>query len=427
MKVRQAIALLLAISSLHCSQAGSGRDVVALSRWAKEEGIVMHECLEWKQYTTDKGEQEEDWGLVLTKSLPRGTVLLKVPRSLVLDAAVICDKLKSEWVPAQLENAMKALGNYQVHLEKFWIVLQLLRCRKECKNSNNNNRWAPWLAAMPQTFPQFSKAEQACLPFYARYASEYQDAQLDAFCQAAMALQEIDDNNPDDADDLKWAFQAVGSRFWKTAPIKEGIPTTSELVPIGDMFNHRDPPNVAMVHDEEDSITFVYMGDDDDKKDGDDDADHRDLFITYGQESNPHRLLVIFGFVPDETAMPKVWSHLIYSDTNQFSNNIPEMVFDATDGSVSQNVWDAVLYEILQPIEPEEFLQAREENHVKYKPFTADLLNDHVTRQLEELASLRANIDSTTGDNMDLIRQHNDFMTRTFIRVKETLKQYLKN
>lgn len=47
----------------------------------------MHPSVEWK----DNG--DEDWGLQLTSKVDRGTVLIKVPRSLVLDSAVIKDAM----------------------------------------------------------------------------------------------------------------------------------------------------------------------------------------------------------------------------------------------------------------------------------------------------------------------------------------------
>jgi hypothetical protein len=54
--------------------------------------------------------------------------------------------------------------------------------------------------------------------------------------------------------------------FWKTNPSENAkiIKQTSELVPLGDMFNHRDPPNVQMIPEDSDYVTFAYKGDDDD-------------------------------------------------------------------------------------------------------------------------------------------------------------------
>ncbi len=62
---------------------------------------------------------------------------------------------------------------------------------------------------------------------------------------------------------------------------------TSELVPFGDMMNHRDPPNVQMVPlpDSTDQVCFAYLGDDNDygendDDDGDETCYERDLFLS---------------------------------------------------------------------------------------------------------------------------------------------------
>lgn len=233
--------------------ATSKRDVLALSKWAKDEGILMHPNLEWKSNEGD------DWGLILKRSVPRGTILLQVPRSLVLDSNAIKEKQSA----TDCEKVVEALGKFSLHEDNFWIVLQLykLKCHP---TAPQNKKFLPWLAAMPTTFPKFTVEEQNCLPFYAKYAAEYQDAKLEAFYQAAQVLEECNADNLDQASALKWAFQAVNSRFWKQNPLgqKQVVKATSELVPIGDMMNHRDPPNVQMVPEDPNYVTFAYLGDD---------------------------------------------------------------------------------------------------------------------------------------------------------------------
>mmetsp|Transcript_20402 Transcript_20402/g.30607 ORF Transcript_20402/g.30607 Transcript_20402/m.30607 type:complete len:168 (-) Transcript_20402:2208-2711(-) len=166
---------------------------------------------------------------------------------------------------------------------------------------------------MPQAFETFTKDEINCLPFYARYAAEYQEAKFASFCNAAAVMKDddcvFDPANSDHVALLKWAFNAVNSRFWKTNPSENAkiIKQTSELVPLGDMFNHRDPSNVQMIPEDSDYVTFAYKGDDD-NDDEDNSTNEKDIFISYGQPSNPHRFLVIFKFAPRAEYMPKLWS-----------------------------------------------------------------------------------------------------------------------
>lgn len=396
--------LTIIIATLPAAQGStpSSRDMFAMTKWAEEQGIVMHDSLEWKQY-----DQSEDgnWGLELKEPVPPGTTLLQVPKRIVLEADCIQEEFNALYGQEQLERALDRLGDFRVHKDGFLIFLKLLRCSRD-----SDSQWAPWIQGLPQKFPEFSAAERECLPFYAKYAADYQEKKFEAFCQAAAELGEWKEGHPADTAKLKWAFNAVGSRFWKTEPLNEMETPNTELVPVGDMFNHREPPNVAITHDG-DSVNFVYKGDADEN--------NKDLFITYGQPSNPHRFLAVFGFVPED--MPQVWSHVAYPD-NPFSADVPKMVFQVKDGTVPKIVWDAVLYALLQPPKAAGTPEYTEEQHAKYKKFTLNVLKTHVVKQLEELAALRQKMETTEGENMALIRQHNAFLTTVFSRVLANLE-----
>jgi hypothetical protein len=378
----------------------AGRSVLTLSNWARERGIEMHPSTKWK----DNG--DEDWGLQLTSKVDRGTVLIKVPRSLVLDSAVIKDEMVNDdsHNEDKIAKCIEALGPFQVHEENFWIVLKLYQCQRQ-----EDPKYDPWLAALPRSFPTFSKEETFCLPYYAKYIAEYQQQKLDKFCQAAAVIcGELDDTQKEQ---FTWAFNVVGSRFWKTeSATEENYSPRSELVPVGDMFNHRGSPNVKIVHDhEQDAVCFVYLG-------GDEACYPQDLFITYGQPYNPHRFLMIFGFV--DTDMHELWSHLLLSETNPYSSDVAKMVFTCKDGTISQQVWDAVLHEL----DPSKDLEALRLSRTA-KQIAHDVLTNHVAKQLDELTSLRQKIDTTGGENMEHIRQHNEFLTAVFHRVQAHLNE----
>jgi len=342
-------------------------------------------------------------------------VLLKVPRTLVLDSQVV----------KELNVNVEALeaDKFHVHEENYWIVWRLYQLK--CANGGNAS-FAPWINAMPQAFETFTKDEIDCLPFYARYAAEYQEAKFASFCNAAAVMKDedcvFDPANSDHVALLKWAFNAVNSRFWKTNPSEnaKNIKQTSELVPLGDMFNHRDPPNVQMIPEDSDYVTFAYKGDDDDD-DEDNSTNEKDIFISYGQPSNPHRFLVIFKFSPRAEYMPKLWSHLSYSPTNPYASDFDGMVFDSRTGNVSQTVWDAILWELSEPPSQELYLSFRDKNLMTHKGLLEEVLLNHINQQLEELATCREKIsmlDSGSAPNLDVIRQHNDFLTEVFTKVK---------
>lgn len=399
--------LLLAVAVLFILPAGiecsSSRNVNSLTTWAQEQGICMHKSLQWKQYD----EKDNNWGLELKEPVPPGTTLMQVPKSLVLDADCLQEEFLLSDGDEALERALHQLGDFDIHKDGFFIFLKVLRCSKE-----RDSKWTPWIQGMPQTFIEFSEAEKQCLPFYAKYAADYQDEKFKAFCRAAAELGEWNENDDpaDSLEKLKWAFRAVASRSWKTVPQQENENPNTEMVPVGDMFNHCEPPNVAVTHDG-DSVNFVYKGTANENS--------KDLYLSYGQPSNPHRFLAIFGFVP--TDMPFVWSHIAYPD-NPFSANVSEMVVRASDGNIPKIVWDAVLYALLQPPQGTPIPEYTKEQHAKYRKFTLNVLETHVAKQLEELAALRQKIETTQGENVDLIRQHNEFLTNVFSKVQAHLE-----
>eukprot|EP00536_Pseudo-nitzschia_multiseries_P010565 jgi/Psemu1/26361/gm1.26361_g len=410
----------------------SPRNVNDLSRWANEQGVVMHDSLRWKN---DDDDNDDNIGVELTQSVEPGTVLLKVPRSIVFDALRIRDELEKE-SPEQIQKALEHLrqSGFDQHVEGFFIFLKVLKCCQEGESS----LWSPYIQSLPRHFVEFTSPEKSCLPYYAKYVADYQEEKLKAFCDAAVVSGLVDGSaESSESEEARFAFCAVSSRFWKTSSTEAGTAAmmkgtagtqeedaTSELVPVGDMFNHREPSNVAITH-EGDYVNFVYKG----NVGADGEEENNDLYITYGQPSNPHRFLGIFGFVP-VSDMPNVWSHLVYVD-NPFTDDVEKMVFRVSDGDIPKHVWDAVLYALLEPKhppnEPPEFT---DEQHVKYRTYTADILQGHIKTQLEELAALRNRIKMLealgTSPNIGLIRLHNEFLTDVFEKASKQVAGYLE-
>jgi hypothetical protein len=435
-----------------CRASSSPRNVNHLSRWANEQGVVMHDSLQWKQQTDDDGDgdgeekNDDNIGLELKESVEPGTVLLKVPRSIIFDARCIRKELEDE-SPEKVQKALEKLGQFGLgqHTDGFLIFVKVLRCCQEGESS----LWDPYIRSLPRNFVEFSTTEKSCLPYYAKYITDYQEEKFDAFCKAALESGLVDSidssSDNDDFHQAKWAFLSVSSRFWKTsaateagkaAAITKGTTATddndnatTELVPVGDMFNHREPPNVAITH-EGDFVNFVYKG----NTGSDPEATTKDLYITYGQPSNPHRFLGIFGFVPVDD-MPNAWSHIVYPN-NPFADDVEKMVFRTADGDVPKQVWDAVLYALLEPRhppgQPPAFTDAQ---HKKYRKYTVDVLQTHIDKQLQELNALREKIKtvealgtaSKNTKNMSLVRQHNEFLTDVFVKAQQMALEALNN
>jgi len=118
--------------------------------------------------------------------------------------------------------------------------------------------------------------------------------------------------------------------------------------------------------------------------------------------------------------MKEIWSHFVFSDNNPYSSDISKMVFQCKDGSITQDVWDAVFYE-LDPSKDIEVM--RHDPMAKF--YASEVLNNHVTKQLDELKQLREKMASIEGETLDLIKMHNQFLTDVFRRVQVNLKAEL--
>jgi hypothetical protein len=118
--------------------------------------------------------------------------------------------------------------------------------------------------------------------------------------------------------------------------------------------------------------------------------------------------------------MKEIWSHFVFSDDNPYSSDdVSKMIFQK-DGSIPKDVWDAVFWEL----DPSKDIEV-----MRYDPmakfYASEVLNNHVTKQLDELKQLREKMASIEGENLDLIKMHNQFLADVFRRVQVNLKAEL--
>ena len=114
------------------------------------------------------------------------------------------------------------------------------------------------------------------------------------------------------------------------------------------------------------------------------------------------------------------------------------MSFGTADGKISKTVWDAILDSLLADPRPTTNTNNddtttttpppvyTQERHEKVKQYTLDVLSTHVSKQLEELTSLKPKIDTLesirANSNVALIRQHNELLTTAFTNVMKRLQ-----
>ena len=425
------VSLLLFASSLTSQphRFETRGDPSSLRDWAKERGVTFADCVGISPCAESV---QDDWQIGPLEEasnkmkLGRGSVLLSVPKELVLNSVCI----EKEMEGSSLKKALKTLGKRKFieHKGEFLIFLKILKEVGKGKDS----KWYDWIQCLPPKFSTgvcFDDVELDCLPSFSRALADNERKKLKVFRKCAKLAESVWANDNiqagDDSDELfQWAYNVVYTRCWKFSDELDSGAT--EIVPMGDLFNHNEPANVAVESDSSSSTTnFVLQSD-----------GATDFSLSYGLATSAHRFLVVFGFV-DET-MPDIFCQVVFLEAT------PEQVLlgcqdrskmcYSQEGAISDTIFDSVLY-LLLASKPEEqralydaHLQGDEESkkllRYKYSLEISLTLKNHVDGTLQELESLLKSIEEAnfrSHPNLPVIKRQNLFLQSVFRKVSEVL------
>ena len=231
-----------------------------------------------------------------------------------------------------------------------------------------------------------------------------------------------------DEDVLKWAYNVVFTRHVDLPGGDVG------LVPMVDYFNHGVEANVDVTYDDEGNC-HVYTN----REVG----MNEPLVISYGDSTNPSSLLARYGFL-EESCAATFCKYVVEEPTGEmFDLGYPNSMYFYNDGSISNEVWDVLLYEMLKvsPEEQQQFYQAcmsGDEDtkgmfHNQYLAQTFRVVGSHVDYILNELEELGIGLetqiaqgqDKTKHPRLPLIQRHNEFVKVTFDNVRLNLDNML--
>lgn len=468
------------------------RGISSLQDWASENGVHFHSNVGLVLSSTHEAstsDADDDWGVMVlpvttgdpqsTTTMNAGTVVLSVPRSLVLSSTKVADELVKEY-KLDLQEATNILedSGFANQTPDFFLFVKVLL--ESCKGKDS--LWQPWLESLPHTFQTgvcMNSFEKSCLPPFAFALAEFETQKLRAFRRALSTLLEhppaseslphlireviLKQQNGKDDGLIKWAYNVVFSRCWKYAEQMDdsadgsdsGI--RSDIVPIGDMFNHADPGNVV--------VNYVEDSLHENDGDGDetavkfvlnqhvqmDQVEFPELCLSYGLTTNPYRFLILFGFA--NTQMKEIYCQVLFTNPSKEMielgcNDRAKMVY-RTDGAISDTVCDVVLYSLLEQqvgnTEAEATRKILYQAHLnddettktaireKYLLESSLALRNHVERTLKEFSELVEKIDTIiegSGDislvdkeypHLGMIHKHNKFVQGVFEKVKRRL------
>mmetsp|Transcript_5216 Transcript_5216/g.15184 ORF Transcript_5216/g.15184 Transcript_5216/m.15184 type:complete len:480 (-) Transcript_5216:2248-3687(-) len=395
--------------------ASPSRDIKALESWAEGQGVYRGAGFVLSE--SDDG----DWSVAVTSDGTVGERVLRVPSSLVISSVEIRqEKEIFDHASTAIEHLKK--NKLESQVDHFLLWLKVLREYEKGEDS----KFYPWLSSLPRTFSNaicMDEAELGCLAPFAWSMAKIEILHKDKFIEALQSTSGIvSQETREDYELLRWAFNVVFTRCWGQDGDEEE--NRKDLVPMGDMFNHRHPGNVAIVYDEDRNCNIILKGN---VKPGD------TLHLSYGFPTNPYRFLVVFGFVDE--SLEAIYSQLLSAKPTKrhvdMGYNVEKMTFNTTDGSFTEEVWDFVLYSLLEQVP--EIQEAYYDAHVsgnedrknsirrKFYLETCIMLKKHVDKTLLEMENLINKVDQYDINDHDLlpmIRRNNIFVAETFSKVK---------
>lgn len=266
-----------------------------------------------------------------------------------------------------------------------------------------------------------------CLPPLAASYAMGERVRFTRFYEALMQVATESDIFPNsvkyDKELARWAFQIVYTR---------GIEVNGEvaIVPMADMFNHATMPEAYLSFDDDGSCYAIAYADI---------GPGSPIRISYGDSYNPSYLFARYGFLDDSS--PGTFCKIMIKKPSReivdMGYDPSRMLFYRGTGEISDEVWDVLLYQVLEleeddPSMKDALYQAhmngdaatKRQLHERFFAQTSMALKDHVDSFLRELDELSANADGKdVGDHprLPLIMRHNEFVKRTFLDVKSQL------
>mmetsp|Transcript_2760 Transcript_2760/g.5002 ORF Transcript_2760/g.5002 Transcript_2760/m.5002 type:complete len:450 (-) Transcript_2760:130-1479(-) len=386
---------------------GAPRDVLSLSDWSANYGV---QTSDYFQLISEDG---LDVLAITNQDLPDGSPILCIPNELILTGS----KARQEF-GADAYGAEQMLMNSESS-DQFYLFMKVM---KEYE-LGDQSPWYAWLNSLPRYYSNGASMTDfcfGCLPPYAAELALAEKTRLNQFVEALSAVPFLSSESKSNADLARWAFAVVHTRYLEMPD--GGIC----LVPMADFFNHGGAETDVYISYDEQGNCYAYSTRDV--------PAGQPLRICYGDPTNPSNLLARFGFL-DESSPGTFCKITIDNPSPELINmGYPSLMLFYNDGSISQEVWDILLYEELGKSSEEQqaFYRAymtgdeasKQSYHEQYFPKTLSVLQKHVDYLMNELDELSENSwrkDVKRHPRLPLLMRHNEFVRNTLELVQQNL------
>jgi hypothetical protein len=393
------------------------REVEQFEGWAAECGVTAENGFYLTRTVIDG---TEDYYAVTSTGASAGSRVLYVPGEMILSASRVAQEYEG-----YLDQSFQILeGKDLIHLyQQFYLFIKIV---VEYEQGTNSPYW-PWMNSLPRKWNTAVSFDYFCmstLPPYIKKVCQGERDQLRAFKAALKVVEYISPDTKANNDLLTFAYNVVFTRSFVS---DDG---DLRIAPVADYFNHGDSANVALCYNENGDCEVILLGDV---------APGQPLTLSYGNPTNPSRLLAIYGFLNDP---PSTYCKIMYTNPSQRLIDIgyvPEkMLFFTKDGSISQEVWDVMLYSKLERAPGmgdarkalyEAHMSGDEETkfaiHSQFQDATCSELLKHVDGMLKELDQLTTMMlqfnDQEKHPRLPLLLRHHAMVTSTFTKVRAYL------
>ena len=415
----------LSVGALHQyaidTSESATRDTTTLTEWAINYGnIGLADSFSLTssalQDNYNAASNEEDIYAIATQNIPTSTPILSIPSNVILTGSNARTELGSQTYGAE---SSLPLSDHQ----HFYLFLKILAEYELVDQSP----WYYWLNSLPRYYSNGASMTDfcfGCLPPYAAGLALKEKKRYRQYVEVLGSIPFLSDATKQSEEVTKWAFNVV---FTRCVELPGG---DMALVPMVDYLNHGAEPNVDISYDGEGNCYVYSMRDV---------GAGEPLVFSYGDSTNPSNLLARYGFL-DESRSATFCKYVIENPTGEmFDLGYPSSMYFYNDGSISNEVWDVLLYELLKvsPEEQQYFYQAhvsgdegtKASYHNQYFAQTYKSITSHVDYILNELEELGIGLetqiaqgqDKTRHPRLPLIQRHNAFVKAYFDNVRQNL------
>lgn len=269
-----------------------------------------------------------------------------------------------------------------------------------------------------------------CLPPLVASLASKERVKFTHFFNSLQQIRCLSQNTKDDKELSRWAYNVAYTRAFGNHNAPGMSNPNKRIVPMADLFNHGTDTEVDISFDEDGNCYGYTTGDI---------PAGSPLRTSYGCPTNPSYLFATYGFV-DDTAPATYCKMMHYESTPELRNlglSYSRMLFYKDTGDITEEVWDVILYTLLEDEDEDQELQRRfyqacmsgdvqtkNAMHQEYFYMTSRVIQVHVNSfiaELEQLSEKALTKDLDEHPRIPLVLEHNEFVKQTFLRVKNNI------